>query len=39
MCILIGARSGQKRNLDSELDLIPPFSKGVRACPEYREEF
>jgi hypothetical protein len=43
MSILIGARSGQKRNLDLELDLNPPPDSNRdqrgQACPEYREGF
>lgn len=33
MCNLISARSGQKRNLDLELDLNPPFKKGLEPVP------
>ncbi|REG92840.1 hypothetical protein C8N25_102243 [Algoriphagus antarcticus] len=39
MSVRFVARSGKKLNLDSKSDQIPPFSKGVRACPEYREGF
>ncbi|REG94317.1 hypothetical protein C8N25_101144 [Algoriphagus antarcticus] len=39
MSVRFVARSGKKLNLDSKSDQIPPFAKGARACPEYREGF